>query len=681
MIILRGGTVVDGTGGPPMEHCDVYIENDKIINMLLWKNGNPPPLPVLEEKLIQVIDCRNKIVAPGWIDQHTHYDGQVTWDPYLSPSASCGVTTAIMGNCGIGFAPVRSGLKDREFLLQLVEAVEDIPGAALNVGIDWSWETFPQYLDKLATLDLAMDVGVLIGHAPVRAYILGERASISDRPGGPINNDITENEIELMANVVKEAVKAGAMGFSTSRLILHRDSSGVLTPGSLATELEMLALGHAVASGGGGVIEGVFDFFMYDDIPVKSMVPELIQLHGQREWSWMTNIAKEYNVPFSFATNVGNPRFHLMNEFNNKLIKEFSMKPKMYAQVFTRPQGLLISFDSRMNPFSFTPYFQRLEKEGKTKDMKFMSSSTIKDKIVSETISMINGHNQVSDMFDKMVVLDNTYRWVPSYEPKKEDSVEHTAKRLNVEPVSLMYEWLCTDNNGLPGNGVLWRPMFQSDPNLDPIMNSFSFDHALPGVGDGGAHGTVFTDATANTNLLSWWVRDRPIGKLKIETVIHKSTLAMANLYNLYDRGQIAIGMKADINVIDLKKVQVCKPIHVNDLPTGAPRWLQYVKGYDLTMVSGTITFQNGIKTGKLPGRLVRNQKSAKNVNRNIDQLKPYKSLLSGIKVLDDQKTNGKDSSTAQERAVNSALGVDDAGASALGRIANVLRGRNASKL
>ena len=262
----------------------------------------------------QVIDCRGKAITPGWIDQHTHYDGQVTWDPYLSPSANCGVTTVLMGNCGIGFAPIRQGAKDRQFLLDLVDAVEDVPGAALNVGIDWSWETFPQYMNKLDSLDLAIDVAVLIGHAPVRAYVLGERANLSDLPGGPQNDEITKAEIDRMASIIEEAVAEGAMGFSTSRIILHRDKSGDLTPGTMAQEAEMLAIGRAIAAGGGGVFEGAFDFGTYDDVPRNQADKQKMELFAKKEWHWMSQVAKHYRVPFSFATDSN--RVEMMRQFN-----------------------------------------------------------------------------------------------------------------------------------------------------------------------------------------------------------------------------------------------------------------------------------------------------------------------------------------------------------------------------
>ena len=615
-------------------------------------------------------------MTPGWVDQHTHYDGQVTWDPYLSPSANAGVTTAIMGNCGIGFAPVRQSSQERAFLLGLVEAVEDIPQAALAVGIDWSWETFPQYLDKIDSTPLAMDVGVLIGHAPVRAYILGERASISDRPGGPLNNDITVDEIEQMATCVEEAVAHGAMGFSTSRLILHRDSSGSLTPGSLATESEMLALGRAVGQGGGGVIEGVFDFFLYDDIPFNKLDPDLMKKHGNREWSWMTSIAKEYDVPFSFAADSKNPRFHAMHHFNNEL-KLKNQEIKMFAQVFIRPQGMLYSFESRTNPFKFTKAWQNLLFQGDTVDLKQLTTPSIRNAIISELSTVLKGRSKFSKMVSKIIKLDNTYRWTPSYEPDKENSIAHTAKRLNVEPLELMYDWLCTDRNtGKVGKGVLWRPMFQEEPTLDVFQKSFEYEHALPGVADGGAHGTILTDATANTNFLSWWVRDRPESKgskMNLATVVHKSTQAIARLYNMLDRGVIAEGMKADINVIDLNSINVNEPTYVHDLPTGAARWVQGVEGYRLTMCSGVVTFENGTATGKLPGHLVRNPKAIEVQRKGgLAPLRPYKELLSGIEIISNYKEK-TEKDDAMGRTLDVILASDNVGASAVGKIRDAL--------
>ena len=310
LIVLKGGTIVDGTGKTPSYQGDVIVKNGKIIDVQAYANNMTKQAP----SNAQVIDCRGKAITPGWIDQHTHYDGQVTWDPYLSPSANCGVTTVLMGNCGIGFAPIRQGAKDRQFLLDLVDAVEDVPGAALNVGIDWSWETFPQYMNKLDSLDLAIDVAVLIGHAPVRAYVLGERANLSDLPGGPQNDEITKAEIDRMASIIEEAVAEGAMGFSTSRIILHRDKSGDLTPGTMAQEAEMLAIGRAIAAGGGGVFEGAFDFGTYDDVPRNQADKQKMELFAKKEWHWMSQVAKHYRVPFSFATDSN--RVEMMRQFN-----------------------------------------------------------------------------------------------------------------------------------------------------------------------------------------------------------------------------------------------------------------------------------------------------------------------------------------------------------------------------
>ena len=264
-----------------------------------------------------------------------------------------------MGNCGVGFAPCRTDEDSRTFLLNLVEAVEDIPNEALSVGIDWAWETFPEYLDKLDTLNLACDVAVLIGHAPIRAYVLGERASLSDRPGGPANDIITSEEIEAMAQVVKDAVAAGAVGFSTSRLILHRDSSGRLTPGSLAQEEEMMALGRAIAAGGGGVLEGVFDFASYDDVPLDQRDPAKMEAHAAREWHWMTSVAREYGVKLSFPSGLGNPIFQHMQEFNAEV-----GEPRITAQVFIRPQGRLLSFDANTNPFQYTAAWREMVGSG-----------------------------------------------------------------------------------------------------------------------------------------------------------------------------------------------------------------------------------------------------------------------------------------------------------------------------
>eukprot|EP00943_MAST-04B_sp_MAST-4B-sp1_P003977 g3977.t1 len=670
--LLRGGIIVDGTGSRPAYQGDVYILNDIIEKITPW-NQNQAPQQQANDKMI---DCTGKFITPGWIDQHCHYDGQVTWDPFLSPSASCGVTTMIMGNCGIGFAPVRQSRKEREFLLHLVESVEDIPGAALNVGIDWSWETFPQYLDKLDSLNLAADVGVMIGHAPLRAYVLGERASLSDRPGGPANDIITEDEINQMEEVVREAVAHGALGFSTSRIILHRDKSGNLTPGSLAQEAEMLALGRGVGLGGGGIFEGAFDFATYDDIPRNKMDKSKIRIHGEREWYWMTEIAKNYGVKFSFATS--GERMRQMREFN-----EAQGENLMYGQVLIRPQGLLLSINSKLNPFRYTPTFRKLKEQGKHMHLPTLRDAKVKNAIISEATKMLKENDTLGQIFKRVMgPLGQTYKWTRSYEPKPEDSVLATAKRLGLPEHVVLYNWM-TEKRENEGNGlypIIWRPMFTPDPSLEWTRKQFvEHYNALPGVADGGAHGTVLTDATANTSMLMWYCRDRTEDfgpKIGLEHAVMKMTSAIADLYFMEDRGRILSGMKADINVIDMDKLNIHPPKYVDDLPKHATRWLQEVEGYAYTLKNGVITFIDGQATGALPGGLVRNPKAIqRNKAKSIPSLTPWKELLSNQICL-----FGEVDTTNSNRDIGSALGQDEIGGSSLGRMLDVLDDDNNSR-
>ncbi len=663
--LLLGGTIVDGTGNRPAYQGDIYINNDIIEQIKPWLNGKGP---IVEEN-DKLIDCVGKYITPGWIDQHCHYDGQVTWDPYLSPSASCGVTTLIMGNCGIGFAPIRPSVKEREFLLQLVESVEDIPGAALNIGIDWSWETFPQYLDKLDTLDLAADVGVMIGHAPLRAYVLGERASLSDKPGGPANDIITEDEINQMEDIVREAVAHGALGFSTSRIILHRDKSGNLTPGSLAQEAEMLALGRGVGLGGGGIFEGAFDFATYDDVPRDKMDKAKINIHGKREWYWMTEVAKNYRVRFSFATS--GERMKQMRDFN-----EAEGEDLMFGQVLIRPQGVLLSMNSKVNPFRYTPTFMKLKDQGKHMDLPTLRDAQVKSAIITEATNMLKENNTPGQIFKHVMgPLGQTYKWCRSYEPKKEDSVRATAKRLGVPEHVVLYDWM-TEKMADEEKGIypiVWRPMFTPDPSLEWTRKQFvEHYNALPGVADGGAHGTVLTDATANTSMIMWYYRDRTVDfgpKIGLEHAVMKMTSAIADLYFMEDRGRILRGMKADINVLDMDKLNIHAPKYVDDLPANATRWIQEVDGYEYTLKNGIVTFINGKPTGKLPGGLVRNpQAIGRNKTNDIPSLIPWKDLMSN-----QIRLTGEVSTSNENRDISSALGQDEIGGSSLGRMLNVL--------
>lgn len=669
--VLRGGTIVDGTGETPAYTGDVHVEGTTISAVFAYEDGAAPEAP----PGATVIDCAGKLVTPGWVDQHTHYDGQVTWDPYLSPSSNAGVTTCVMGNCGIGFAPARTGESDREFLLSLVEAVEDIPGAALNVGIDWSWETFPQYLDKLDTLNLAIDVAVLIGHAPVRAYVLGERASVSDRPGGPENDIITDAEIEQMAECVREAVAAGAVGFSTSRLILHRDSSGQLTPGSLAQEAEMLALGRAIAAGGGGVLEGVFDFASYDDVPMNQRDPELSSIHAKREWHWMTTLAREYGVTLSFASGLGNPIFHAMGDINEELGRS-----AINAQVFVRPQGRLLSFDANTNPFQYTTTWREMvasgqidfsSDEAKRRTVAFLRLDSTRDAICNECIATVEADDRTGKILKAIMgPMGQVYRWLESYEPRPGDSVKDTAVSLGTSEYAVCFDWMANAADGSDALGCLWHPMFQVDPSNEGLRKAFDYPHAMPGVADGGAHGTILTDATANTTLLSWYCRDRTEEygpKMTLENAVYKSTSAISHMYSLFDRGVIAAGKKADINVIDLASLKILQPEYVHDLPEQASRWVQYTEGYEMTMCSGVITFMQGQPTGALPGGLVRNPLGELVSGEKAQDPLPYLQFLSDFGSMGAGA--GGDGLSSEERGVNAALAEEQTGASALARL------------
>ena len=472
-----------------------------------------------------------------------------------------------------------------------------------------------RYLDKLDTLNLAIDVAVLIGHAPVRAYVLGERASISDRPGGPANDTISDEEIEqsasspsasthlcvcrgallshtpscvTVAECVRSAVAAGAVGFSTSRLILHRDSSGRLTPGSLAQEAEMLALGRAIAQGGGGVLEGVFDFASYDDLPMDQRNPELSRIHAKREWHWMTTLAREYGVTLSFASGLGSPIFHAMDEFNQEVGRS-----AINAQVFVRPQGRLLSFDANTNPFQYTATWRDMvtsgqidfsSAEAKRRTCAFLRQESTRDAIVDECVSTVQKGDRTGRILEAIMgPMGQVYRWVECYEPRPGDSVKDTAKALGTSEYAVCFDWMANAIDGSDGLGCLWHPMFQKDPSNEGLRKAFDYPHAMPGVADGGAHGTILTDATANTTLLSWYCRDRTPEygpKMTLEQAVYKSTSAISNMYSLFDRGVIAPGKKADINVIDLEALKVLQPEYVHDLPEQASRWVQYVEGY-----------------------------------------------------------------------------------------------------
>ena len=573
-LIIRGGTLVDGTGAKPFVG-DIGIRGDRIVSV-----GK------VEGRARREIDATGLIVTPGWVDIHTHYDGQATWDAVMAPSSWHGVTTAIMGNCGVGFAPVRPGQQD--FLIELMEGVEDIPGAALAEGIDWKWETFPEYLDALESKPRAIDVGVHVPHGSVRAYVLGDRCNTDYRPDA--------GEIAEMASIVREGVAAGALGFSTSRTLLHKDVHGVHVPGTFAGSDEMLALGLSMKGLSHGVFEMVSDHLGDDD-----------------EWSWVKGFVEETGLPVTLvATSAGayqgDKMFNIAEESRQK---GMDIRP----QIAGRPTGVLHGLTSNFHIFLASPTWKsELEALSVADKVAAMSRPDIRAALLSEDSPLIRAATAppvggqvagIEGLLWRIFPLGER----PNYEPDRDQSVAGLAEAAGVSPVEMMYDLLLRDG----GKELFYQPLggYQTY-NFDFFRKNMQHPNVLFGLSDGGAHCGVIADAGMPTFILTHWARDRVKGEqFPLEFLVRKLTSDTARAYGLNDRGRIEPGLLADLNVIDFEALRLFRPEAIHDLPAGGRRLVQRAEGYRYTVKSGQVTFEDGQHTGALPGGLVRGGREA----------------------------------------------------------------------
>ncbi|MGE4652166.1 MAG: amidohydrolase family protein [Myxococcota bacterium] len=578
-LLIRNGTVVDGSGAPARK-ADVAVQGGLI------RAIEPPGR--LGEGAREVLEADGLWVTPGFVDVHTHYDGQVTWDSLLAPSAWHGVTSVVMGNCGVGFAPVRPDR--RQFLIELMEGVEDIPGSALSDGIRWEWESFPEYLDALERLPRAVEVAAQVPHGAVRAYVMDDRGT----PGTQASAD----DIRRMADIAREGVAAGAVGFSTNRLPLHTSIHGDPVPGTFASEQELLAIMKAFRETGQGLLEVVPAGAMGEEpaAPIRE-----VELY--RRLSLETGCA----ITFSLAQIQTAPRH--WEEILQRVERANTEGARLVPQVAGRPAGLLMSWET-FNPFMARPSYGSLAKLPLPERVAQLREPATRAAILAEAEHDHSAMAMMRNSYDTTFPLQDG----PVYEPDPEDSIAARAQREQRPADELIYDLMCDlaqdSEGGEPGFLHVWFSGYK-DGNLDAIGSMMRHPDTVVGLADGGAHCSMICDASMPTYLLEHWVRDRQAGaRLGIEEAVRILARDPAELYELNDRGTLAPGLRADLNVIDLEALRLHTPRIARDLPTGAPRVVQDSSGYAATVVGGEITFRDDEDTGARPGGLIRGRQS-----------------------------------------------------------------------
>jgi N-acyl-D-aspartate/D-glutamate deacylase len=562
--VIRNGTVVDGTGAAAFT-ADVAVADGEIASV------GADLGPGRRE-----IDAGGRLITPGWVDIHSHYDGQATWDELLIPSGAHGVTTTVFGNCGVGFAPVRPA--DRDALITLMEGVEDIPGTALSEGLPWTWESFPEYLDRLAEKPRVMDVASIVPHSAVRAYVLGPQESI--------RNQASAAQLGQMRTLLREAIAAGAIGMSTSRTKLHLGADGRPVPGSFAEMEELLILADAVREGGGGMLQVVCDWSPDDPA---------------REFAWLRRLALSSGQPLSFTLVQFDETPGHYRRLLDLLTAARDDGLPMHAGVGTRPVGMLINLESKIHPFSEHPSYAAIAGLPLAAKLERMRDHGLRARLLAEQTASQNRFWRSRMLaFDKMFPLGNP----PDYEPGPERSVAAIAERTGRAAYEVVYDLLTA------GSGTEWLyvPLMNySEGSLEPQLAMMRHPGAVLSLADGGAHCGLICDASAPTFQLTHWVKKRVRGpRLGLEEAVHMQTGRPAAVWGFTDRGEIRPGKRADLNVIDLDRLDLLPPRWAADLPAGGRRLLQDAVGYDMTMVAGGITWQDGQPTGELPGRLVR---------------------------------------------------------------------------
>ena len=571
-LVIRNAKIVDGTGKAAYTG-DLAVQNGKIAAV-----GN------VTGDAKKEIDAGGNLLTPGWVDVHSHMDGQATWDPLCSPAAHHGITTLIMGNCGIGFAPCEPNEEAQARLITVVEDVEDIPGAALHEGVEWNWESFPEYLDAVEQQPRAIDVGAQVPHCAVRTYVMGER--------GAKNEQATEEDVSAMAAIVKEGIEQGALGFTTSRTELHTTGGDQAMPGTYADEAELLGIGKVIGElNGKGIYGVVSDFHQWEE-----------------EMDWMKRLSIENNCQINFVL------FFREEEDWDRVLKQLDYcrqanaeGAKLIPHVGARPVNILLSWDGTIHPFSFHASWGPLSMISHEERLAQLKKPEVRAAFLAEELPLMGDDfmDTIIGGYDKLYELGNP----PNYEPAPQDSIAAQAIAQGVTPQEYCYDLLMKDE----GKNVIYFPCFGYGANdLSRQVELLEDEGTVISLADTGAHCGVLCDASVPTQMISFFVRDRNRGhRLGLEQAVKMQTYDTARCVGLEDRGTLEIGMKADLNLINFEQLQLDAPQIVFDLPAQGRRMFQGARGYIATIVNGEVIMEHGEHTGAVPGQLIRGTQTA----------------------------------------------------------------------
>lgn len=567
-LIIRNGTVHDGLGNEPRQ-VDIAI-----------KEGRIAAIGSIQGEAPRTLDARGLLVTPGFVDVHTHYDGQSTWEQRLAPSCFHGVTSVVMGNCGVGFAPCKPD--QRDMLVKVMEGVEDVPEVVMTEGLPWNWETFPQYLDALDARRYDMDIAAQLPHSALRVYVMGERAATHEPP--------TEHDLQRMRELTREAIEAGALGVTTSRNMLHRTKAGELAPSLFSEEAELGALAQGLKDAGKGVMQ---------------IIPAPMG-DAESEFALMRRLAEQSGRPLSYSLiqmPAGDPQ--AWKKSLNALAQAANDGLEMRAQVAPRPVGMFYGLDLSFHPFAYHPTYKAMRDLPLADRVQRMKDPHVRAQLLSEQAEDTNPVN-----LKTVKAFQFAYAWhnEPNYEPKPEQRMDRLAEAAGLSIEDYAYDLLLA--NG--GTGIFYLPGANyRDGNLNAVREMLSHPQSVVGLADGGAHYGMICDASFPTFFLTRWARDAaPAERIALPKAIAALTSEPAQLAGLLDRGRIEVGLKADLNLIDFDRLKVNVPTVAHDLPAGGRRLSQTAEGYVATIVSGEITYQNGQPTGALPGKLVRGPQS-----------------------------------------------------------------------